>query len=79
MRSMTWNRRRPRKVNNRGSIGNDPYASLLCECVFGLPYRIFVCILGLVITTLSVTGVYIWWRKRIARAKQANCLAAQTV
>jgi len=27
--------------------------------VFGLPYRIFVCALGLVITMLSVTGVYI--------------------
>ena len=35
--------------------------------VFGLPYRIFVCVLGLVITMLSVTGVYIWWKKRCAR------------
>jgi uncharacterized iron-regulated membrane protein len=35
--------------------------------VFGLPYRIFVCVLGLVITILSVTGVYIWWKKRRAR------------
>jgi len=35
--------------------------------VFGLPYRIFVCVLGLVITMLSVTGVYIWWKKRKAR------------
>ncbi|HXW70657.1 MAG TPA: PepSY-associated TM helix domain-containing protein [Methylocella sp.] len=35
--------------------------------VFGLPYRIFVCMLGLVITILSVTGVYIWWMKRRAR------------
>ncbi|HXW72572.1 MAG TPA: PepSY-associated TM helix domain-containing protein [Methylocella sp.] len=35
--------------------------------VFGLPYRIFVCVLGLVITILSVTGVYIWWKKRKAR------------
>ncbi len=35
--------------------------------VFGLPYRIFVCGLGLVITMLSVTGVYIWWKKRRAR------------
>jgi uncharacterized iron-regulated membrane protein len=35
--------------------------------VFGLPYRIFVCALGLVITMLSVTGVYIWWKKRKAR------------
>ncbi len=35
--------------------------------VFGLPYRIFVCVLGLVITLLSASGVYIWWRKRGAR------------
>jgi uncharacterized iron-regulated membrane protein len=35
--------------------------------VFGLPYRIFVCVLGLVIAMLSVTGVYIWWKKRKAR------------
>jgi len=27
--------------------------------VFGLPMQIFVCIMGLVITALSVTGVYI--------------------
>jgi uncharacterized iron-regulated membrane protein len=28
--------------------------------VFGLPMQIFVCIMGLVITTLSVTGDTIW-------------------
>jgi uncharacterized iron-regulated membrane protein len=35
--------------------------------VFGLPYRIFVCVLGLAIVMLSVTGVVIWLRKRRAR------------
>lgn len=35
--------------------------------LFGLPYRIFVCLLGLIITMLSATGVYIWWKKRAAR------------
>jgi len=35
--------------------------------VFGMPYRILVCILGLVVTALSGTGVYIWWKKRAAR------------
>jgi uncharacterized iron-regulated membrane protein len=35
--------------------------------LFGLPYRIFVCALGLVIVGLSGTGVYIWWKKRRAR------------
>ena len=32
-----------------------------------LPYRILVCIFGLVLTMLSVTGVYVWWKKRKAR------------
>lgn len=45
--------------------------------VFGLPYRIFLCALGLVIAMLSYTGVYIWWRKRqerilAARKQQAS-------
>ena len=34
--------------------------------VFGRTYQILVCVLGLVTALLSVTGVYIWWRKRRA-------------
>lgn len=41
--------------------------SLHLVTVWGLPYRIFVCVLGLVVAMLSVTGVYIWWKKRCAR------------
>lgn len=38
--------------------------------IWGLPYKVFVCLMGLVITMLSVTGVYIWFKKhRAARAK----------
>jgi uncharacterized iron-regulated membrane protein len=37
--------------------------------VFGTPYRVFVCILGLVIAMLSITGIFIWWKKRIARRR----------
>jgi len=33
----------------------------------GIAYRAFVCALGLLVTALSVTGVWIWWRKRSAR------------
>jgi uncharacterized iron-regulated membrane protein len=40
--------------------------------VFGMPFRILVCLLGLVITTLSATGVYIWWKKRKARRYRAR-------
>jgi uncharacterized iron-regulated membrane protein len=40
--------------------------------VFGMPYRLFDCVLGLLITMLSVTGVYIWWKKRCARKFSAS-------
>lgn len=38
--------------------------------VFGLPYRIFVFLIGLAVATLSVTGLVIWFRKRRARREQ---------
>ncbi|HVP49610.1 MAG TPA: PepSY-associated TM helix domain-containing protein, partial [Candidatus Bathyarchaeia archaeon] len=45
-----------------------------------LPYRILVCVFGIVLTMLSVTGVYIWWKKRRARAlgvRQTKRLVAE--
>lgn len=36
--------------------------------VFGLPYRIFACLLGLVVVMLSITGVLIWRRKQRGRS-----------
>lgn len=45
--------------------------------LFGLPYRIFVCALGLLIAMLSVTGVYIWWKKRKARTAPARVISFQ--
>ena len=35
--------------------------------VWGLPFQIFVCLMGLVVAMLSITGVYIWLKKRRAR------------
>lgn len=35
--------------------------------VWGMPMRIFVCAMGLVVAMLSITGVIIWWRKRSSR------------
>lgn len=32
--------------------------------IIGLPGRIVICIAGLAVTMLSITGVYIWWKKR---------------
>lgn len=37
------------------------------------PYRVFVCVLGLLLVMLSFTGVYIWWKKR-----QGRLLASRT-
>lgn len=45
--------------------------------LFGLPYKIFVCGLGLVIAMLSVTGGYIWWKKRCARKHRLRDDAAR--
>jgi len=42
--------------------------------VFGMPYRILVFLLGLVIAILSVTGIYIWWKKRAARAGRGSAV-----
>ena len=56
----------PRNQYAGNTVSNWLYA-LHMGNVFGLPYRIFVCILGLIITMLSITGVYIWWKKRQAR------------
>lgn len=42
-------------------------AALHTADLLGLPYRAFVCALGLLIAMLSAIGVYIWWRKRRAR------------
>ncbi|WP_027469605.1 PepSY-associated TM helix domain-containing protein [Deefgea rivuli] len=35
--------------------------------VWGMPYRIFVCILGLMVAALTATGLILWWKKRQAR------------
>jgi uncharacterized iron-regulated membrane protein len=38
--------------------------------ILGLPGRILVSVIGLVVAMLSVTGVIIWWRKRSAPARR---------
>lgn len=35
--------------------------------ILGLPGRILISLVGLVVAMLSVTGVVIWWKKRVAR------------
>ena len=58
--------------DERRYVGNDVSAwlhDLHVARPFGLAYQIFVFIIGLVITLLSVTGVYIWWKKRSVRKR----------
>jgi uncharacterized iron-regulated membrane protein len=40
--------------------------------IWGMPYKIFVCVLGLAIVMLSVTGALIWLKKRRFRSKQSR-------
>ena len=40
--------------------------------ILGLPGRILISLMGLVVAALSVTGVVIWWRKRRARKMTAQ-------
>ena len=42
----------------------------------GLWYQIVVCITGIVIAMLSITGIYIWWKKRRAR-KHSEAMKAE--
>lgn len=39
--------------------------------ILGLPGRILISVMGLIVAMLSVTGVYVWWKKRSARRRSA--------
>src|SRR5581483_3089565 len=41
--------------------------ALHIAAVFGLPWKIAVCLIGIVLVVITVTGVLIWWRKRRSR------------
>ena len=56
----------PTHEHNGNTVESWLYALHMAR-VFGISYRVLVCLLGLVITVLSGTGVYIWWKKRKAR------------
>lgn len=40
--------------------------------VGGLAYRIFVMFFGVLVAALSVSGIWIWWRKRSKRSKRSG-------
>lgn len=37
--------------------------------ILGLPGRILISLMGLIVAMLSITGVYVWWKKSMARRK----------
>ena len=45
--------------------------------ILGLPGRILISVMGLVVAALSVTGVVIWWRKRRARVRVRETAATR--
>lgn len=66
LKSVDW----PSGVNGANTFTNW-LTALHTAHVFGLPYRLFVSALGLMVTMLSITGVVIWLKKRSARAGRA--------
>lgn len=42
----------------------------------GLPGRILVFLSGIAVTVLSITGVYLWWKKRASRSARRHSLIA---
>lgn len=63
--------RRGMYLPTRGAAGDtfsNWIGALHMAHVFGLPYRIFACLLGLIVVLLSVTGVLIWRRKQRGRS-----------
>lgn len=55
------------KLEQSGDIVTNWLFWLHMAKVWGLPMQIFVSFMGVVVSALSVTGVYIWWKKRKAR------------
>ncbi|TKB72316.1 MAG: PepSY domain-containing protein [Nitrospira sp.] len=42
--------------------------TLHMAAIWGLPFKIFVCVMGVIVAMLSVTGIYLWLKKRRAKA-----------
>ena len=55
-----------------GDIINNWLFALHMGHLWGLPMQIFICLMGLVVTMLSVTGVVIWLKKRRAKLMALN-------
>jgi len=54
--------------DNFGSTLNSWIFGLHMGKIGGLPFRIFICAMGITVAMLSITGVYIWFKKWRARS-----------
>jgi uncharacterized iron-regulated membrane protein len=45
-------------------------AVLHIAAIWGIPFKIFITVMGIAVSMLSITGVYIWWKK--SRSRQLN-------
>ncbi|MDD5277011.1 MAG: PepSY-associated TM helix domain-containing protein [Methylovulum sp.] len=52
---------------NAGTTLSSWIFALHMAMIWGLPYKLFECFVGIVIAMLSITGVYIWLKKHKAR------------
>ncbi len=52
---------------NAGNTFTSWILALHIASVFGLPWKVAVSLIGLVVVLITVTGVLIWWRKRKSR------------
>lgn len=53
---------------NAGTTITTWIVTLHMAAIWGVPFKIFVCVMGLVVAMLSVTDVYLWLKKRRSRA-----------
>jgi len=57
----------PTEDDPASAIGTWLYVLHFANLYGWMAYRILTCVLGAIITMLSITGIYIWWKKRRAR------------
>ena len=53
---------------NAGATLHNWIFALHMAIIWGLPFKVFVCLVGIITAMLSITGVYIWLKKRRARS-----------
>ena len=59
-----------------GTAGGDSVSTWLLTLhlthLWGMPYRLAATAIGIIVAMLSITGIYLWWKKRRARRMRAS-------